>query len=72
VAGVKASMGKEEARWRAEADLESLNRAQEVMADPTRLNKAKAIAAQRAAETAKQAAKLRKISGTKPAAKRGR
>lgn len=72
MAGVKAPMARDEARWRAEADLESLARAQEVMADPTRLNKAKAIAAQRATEAVRQAAKLKKISGAKPAAKRGR
>ena len=39
-----SNISKEEARWRAESDLDALKRAKEIMADKTRLAAAQTIA----------------------------
>lgn len=57
-----AEMKRMEAQWRAEADLDALARAQEVMSNPTRLRKAQSVAAKRASEANKAAEKLKKIA----------
>lgn len=58
-----------EARWRAEADLEALTRAQEIMSNSVRLRRAQSVAAQKASEASKAVEKLKKIATPRSKAK---
>ena len=48
--GAAIGMGYDDAKWRAEDDMRSLARAQEVMADPKRLAAAKKMAKEKLTE----------------------
>lgn len=66
----KRNVSKDEQRWRAESDAQTMATYQEIMQDKTRMQRAIKVAKEQAANLNKRASAMQSVASTKPTSRR--
>lgn len=68
--GIRVSQSRDELRWQAENDAQTMATYQEIMDDKTRMNRAIKVARSKAADLSKRANAMQSVAKTRPTSKR--
>lgn len=70
VSRIKSSMNKDDLRWQAESDADTMARYQEIMGDKARMNRAIKVARTKAQDLSKRATAMQNVAKVKSSSKR--